>query len=242
MPKTIRSQVSIAYDAIRDQILSYALLPDAPLSDNQLSKELDMSRAPIREALLLLQMDGLVQTNEKGQICVSPVCYEDISDILTIRCALEAEAVRMIARGGWLTPAQENALRHIHQQYSESENLSEHYQYDDLFHQQIAQFSGSPRINSILSQMRLQMQRARWLNLVNPQRRENAIEEHRRVLDALCSHDEETAVQAITEHLNNSRNTFHAILTDKQMQTLATVIHVFISSGGADTDAAARQS
>lgn len=232
MPKTNRAQVSIAYDAIRDQILTYALLPDAQLSDNQLSKELNMSRAPIREALLLLQMDGLVQINVKGQTRVSPVCYEEISDILTIRSALETEAIRIIVKGGWLSQAQEAELQEIHCQYCGSSDLSEHYRYDDLFHQKLAAFSGSPRINSILSQMRLQMQRARWLNLVNPTRRDSAIEEHRRLLDALCAHEESAALQALVEHLNNSRSAFSAVLNDKQIMKLSAVIQAFISSGG----------
>ncbi len=238
MPKTNRAQVSIAYDAIRDQILSYALLPGAPLSDNQLSRELNMSRAPIREAVLLLQMDGLVQINEKGQPRVSPVCYDDISDILTVRCALEAEAIRIIARGSWLTEVQEQELVQIHQAYTSSaENLSEHYRYDDLFHQKLAEFSASPRISNILSQMRLQMLRARWLNLANPKRREDAIEEHTRLLSALQAHDEPEAVQALLDHLNNSRSAFYTVLNDKQMHALATAIRVFHSANDAPSTA-----
>ena len=230
MQRKTDSQVTIAYGAIRDQILQYLLPPGAPLSDNQLSKALGMSRAPIREAILLLQMDGLVQVDEGGKVRVSPICFEDISDILSVRCALESEAIRLIANAGWLDAQQEQELIDLHRQLCEStctNDVTEQYGYDDLFHLKIAEFSKSKRICEILGQMRLQMQRARWLNFANPKRQESASQEHQVLLAAILNHDAETAINHLRIHFDNSRNSFYVVLNDKKMQPIYAAISNF---------------
>ena len=54
MKKRMSAQVKTAYDLLQKQILYYELEPGAMISDNQISKSLNMSRAPVREAMLLL--------------------------------------------------------------------------------------------------------------------------------------------------------------------------------------------
>ena len=56
MKKRMSAQVKTAYDLLQKQILYYELAPGAMISDNQISKSLNMSRAPVREAMLLLEM------------------------------------------------------------------------------------------------------------------------------------------------------------------------------------------
>lgn len=55
MKKRMSAQVKTAYDLLQKQILYYELEPGAMISDNQISKSLNMSRAPVREAMLLLK-------------------------------------------------------------------------------------------------------------------------------------------------------------------------------------------
>lgn len=233
MQRKENSQVLIAYEYIRDRIIAYTLMPDTALSDNQIAKELGMSRAPIREALLLLQMDGLVQIHEKGKIHVSPISFEDISDILCIRFGLESEAIRLIARNGWLSASQEKDLMSLQKEMAHSvnaEDISKHYEYDDLFHQRLAELSGSPRIQDILNRMRLQMQRARWLNVMNPKRLNDATEEHGKLLDAIIAHNEVDAVNLLRVHFKNSEESFEFVFNNRQMQALALAINSFYSA------------
>lgn len=230
MQKKENSQVAVAYECIRDQIISYTLLPGTQISDNQFSKELGMSRAPIREAILMLQMDGLVEIDADRKTCVSPLYLEDIADILSVRFALESEALRLIARGGWLNDTQEAELRAIHEQLASSAShmeMSDHYEYDDMFHQKLAEYSGNSRICNVLGCMRLQMQRARWLNVANTDRQHAATAEHEALLAAICAKDLPLAVERLEMHFSNSLDSFRAILSDRKLQTLSLAISNF---------------
>lgn len=233
MQRKRNSQAAIAYEFIRDQIISYALPPETAISDNKFAKELDMSRAPIREAILLLQMDGLIQTNGEGKMVVAPIGIDDIVDILHVRCALETEAVLLIAQRGWLDPEQERELTRIHKKMTDCANprsFSEHYKYDDLFHSALTAFAGSARICEILERMRLQMQRARWLNVAIPERQLSATEEHGRLLDSILTHDRDRAADLLRTHFQNSEEAFQTVLRNKQIQSLATMINGFYGS------------
>lgn len=233
MKKNDNSQVSVAYAYIRDQIISYALLPGTPISDNQLSKKLGMSRAPIREAILMLQMDGLVQIQAERKTCVSPLYLKDIADILSVRFALESEVLRLISKNGWLTAIQADELQSIQEKFEVSArqlNVSQHYEYDDIFHQELAKYAGNDRICSILSCMRLQMQRARWLNFSNSERQNASIAEHQRLLDAILSKRLQRAIQLLDEHFSNSLDSFSSILSDRKLQTLSLAINSFCST------------
>ncbi len=228
------SQVAIAYESIRDQIVSCALAPETPVSDNKFAKALNMSRAPIREAILLLQMDGLIQANPEGKMIVAPLGLGDIVDILHVRCALESEALLLIAQKGWLTPAQEETLTRIHEDMAscmEPTRFSEHYRYDDLFHSTLVAYAGNGRIQQVLERMRLQMQRARWLNVAIPERRASAVQEHRALLECILAKDQPGAIAQLRAHFCSSENAFRTVLNNKQIQAIATMIGGFYHSG-----------
>jgi DNA-binding GntR family transcriptional regulator len=224
-------QVSSAYELIRNRILSYEMAPGSVISELKLAQDFAMSRAPIREAILLLIMDGLVQNSAK-KLIVAPLKLEDIIDILHIRIALESEAIRIIAQGGWLTKNQEEKLEKIHLKFSRAADqatISEHYRYDDMFHAELTSYSHSVRIIEILGQMRLQMQRARWLNLVVQSRQSVSTQEHANLLEAIKAKDCDQAVACIQLHLSNSAEAFRKALTDKQVKQIANIISHFFT-------------
>lgn len=229
------SLVSYAYGYLRDQIISYKFQPGEHLSDYHIAKSLKMSRAPIREALLRLHMDGLVQTNADGRIYVTSINMDDIADILYVRRALESEALSLIAENNWLTVQQEESLLEIHEQlkkHSRAECPDLSYEYDDLFHQQLASYSQSPRIVKMLKQLQLQMQRARWINILNHQRYAETLTEHQNLLEAILAKDRALAISCLRVHIQNSEQAFRSILESEQIPKIAATISSFISASG----------
>lgn len=229
------SLVSYAYGYLRDQIISYKFQPGEHLSDYHIAKSLKMSRAPIREALLRLHMDGLVQTNDDGKIYVTSINMDEIADILNVRRALESEALSLIAENNWLTAQQEASLLEIHEKlkkHSRGECPDLNYEYDDLFHQQLASYSQSPRIVKMLKQLQLQMQRARWISILNHQRSAEALAEHQNLLEAILAKDQALAVSCLRVHIQNSAQAFRSILESEQIPKIAATISSFISASG----------
>lgn len=84
-----------AYDELRRKILEGELTPGATFSQVQLATELGVSRTPLREAVRLLQMEGLLRAEPRRRVRVSPLSSEDFEDLYAIRIALESLAVRL---------------------------------------------------------------------------------------------------------------------------------------------------
>ena len=230
MQRKSDSPVMMAYEDLKERIITFKLLPNTQLSDHKLAQELGVSRASVREAILLLGMDGLVDTNDANKIVVAPIGLPDVLDIMNVRCALESEAIRIIAGNGWLSAEKEKELRQIQDAMDEhvaNKNFREQYNYDDLFHRTIVEASGSPRIILFLERMRLQMQRARWLNVTMPQRQVEAVEEHEAFLKVFLNHDLEGSLHLMREHLTKSADMFKAMMTDQDMQTFILMIKNF---------------
>lgn len=229
------SHVISAYESLRERIIMYALPPKTPLSDYRLAEELSMSRAPVREAILLLERDGLVTINENGKKIVSPITLADVTDILHVRSALESEALRMIADSGWLSPAHVTQIRQIHEKMlraARDGKVRDCYLYDDEFHYTFVSCAGSPRITETLERMRLQMQRARWLNVASPSRQTATCREHEAILTALLDQKLTPCIRALRTHFANSEKAFSLTLRDQEMQTIASMISTFYEEAG----------
>lgn len=230
MQRKSDSQVISAYEQIRDRIIMYALPPKTQLSDYKLAKELSMSRAPVREAILLLERDGLVTLDENGKKIISPISLEDVVDILHVRAALESEALLLLADRGWLKPQEEKKLKAIHAkmlQAAKKGQVRDCYRYDDEFHHCFLSYADSPRISETLERMRLQMQRARWLNAANPERQSQACAEHEVLLNAILKKNTDASVRALRTHFSNSEQAFRHALQNREMVSIASMIRGF---------------
>lgn len=228
MQQKTDSQVNTAYNYLKDLIISFSLPPDSKLSDYKYAEELQMSRSSVREAILKLQMDGLICSNTNGKLVVAPIGIDDVEDIQHVRFALESEAIRIIAKYGWLNRKQESELRRLHAKMKASQQAQEYqdqYMYDDMFHAQLAEYSGSPRIISLLGLMRVQMQRARFINYTNHERMAATVKEHRALLEAILNRDEDESIRLLDEHLTQSCNAMLNTLKNESIMAIATVIN-----------------
>ncbi len=225
------SQVSIAYEKIKQQIITCYLKPGTQLSDYKLSKEFEMSRAPVREAIILLQRDGLIEINEKSKIVVSSITLNDIVDILHVRSAVECEAILLIADNGWLSDNQIEKLKSILKKTENTDNsIEDVYKLDDLFHHTIIEYSNNPRLLTISDQMSIQMQRARWINSINIDRKNTATSEHGKILKAISEKKLSEALSAIRSHLTKSEKSFREILENEKILNIINVISSVYSS------------
>ncbi|MBR0165207.1 MAG: GntR family transcriptional regulator [Lachnospiraceae bacterium] len=227
MKKNGDSQVTGAYEYIRDRIVTYALLPGERLSDYKIAQALSMSRAPVREAILLLERDGLVALDEKGKKAVAQITLFDVTDILHVRGALESEALSILSEKGWLKEEEEKKLKDIHRRMlaaAKNGEVRDCYAYDDAFHHAFVSFAESPRIIETLERMRLQMQRARFLNATNPVRQEETCKEHEEIIRAILKKDLRGATRALRTHFSNSESAFRKALNNQETLTMASMI------------------
>ena len=107
------SLTSKAYETIRQQIFDFDLFPGQVVSDYLLSKELNMSRTPIRQALMRLSNEGLLEEQSgKKNYCVANITKEDIQDLFDFREGIETTAFMLAWRNGF-TSGQVEHLQEI---------------------------------------------------------------------------------------------------------------------------------
>ena len=192
-----------AYNALRDMIRSYTLMPGQRVSDFSLAKKLGFSRTPVREALASLSRDGLVVTGEKGYI-VRPLDADDLKDLCYLREALESMALHLIMERGGFSPEELAKLKELNrtiERYNDEGKIFNTFEIDEKFHDFIMRSSNSPRLSEQLRIAQLQMRRYRFLTLITAGRSQNSAIEHARLIDALEAGSLSDAVETIHDHL-----------------------------------------
>ncbi|RVU55038.1 GntR family transcriptional regulator [Anaerosphaera multitolerans] len=90
----------IVYEDLKYKILNNHLIPGDKLIELEIAKELNVSRTPVREALLKLSEENLVETNPRKSYTVSKFSMRDAKELYTVRSALEPLAVKLLCEEG----------------------------------------------------------------------------------------------------------------------------------------------
>jgi DNA-binding GntR family transcriptional regulator len=190
---------------IRDAILSGRLKPGQRIDQDAIAEELGVSRLPVREALIALDQEGLVQTIPRKGTYVSRVDRADIVDHYQIFGQVAGlAAARAVAR---LDETGLARLVALHEAMSRAESLQEQQRLNHEFHRTINTAAGSQRMSAMLQLLSrsLPMPYAdfppEWLDEANRQ--------HRDILDAFRRRDTLAAQRSMEQHINASAR--HAI-------------------------------
>jgi DNA-binding GntR family transcriptional regulator len=207
IPKSPRRQRVTAaesiYQKMRDDIVTMRLLPRTPLQESQLTKQFDVSRTPLREALIRLAKEGLVDVFAQSGTFVAPIPLGELPEAVAIRKALEQVTVERAART--IDAAGRDKLDDILRQqksYAEDEDYEAFHQADEAFHEAIAMIAGYPGIWRLLKQTKAHIDRYRRLTLPVPGRMQRVIHEHRKVVAALRKGQVRDARVAMRAHLD----------------------------------------
>ena len=194
---TVRTQLSEA-------ILSGELAPGQHVPEPDLASRLGVSRAPVREALLELERQGLVTFDARGRTHVVELSLADMEEIYTLRLALEP-----LAAGLTSERASETVFAELSANISATESaatLAEVTRLDAAFHDLIMRASGHRRAAHFWEGLRYQVEA--WLGCM--QRRHQAhfhstqaetVKAHRRLLKVLRSRDAAAAEEEMKKHI-----------------------------------------
>ena len=201
-PPRITSAVAI-YRQLHADILSNALPPGTALQDKLLCAQFSVSRTPVREALIRLAEDGLVDIFPQSGTFVSRIKGDAIPEALDIRQALECLAV---ARATTLARASDiaalDALLARQTDLAEAGDTGAFHDADELFHETISLIAERPGLWTLVKQVKLQIDRTRVLTLPASGRMAQVVAEHRLVRDAIAAQDAATAQATMMEHLS----------------------------------------
>ncbi len=185
---------------LRDEIVGMLLMPGTALQDRVLSARFGMSRTPVREALLRLADEGLVDIFPQSGTFVSRIPVAAIPEALVIRLALEGVTVEAAASKK-STAGLDEALA-LQRVVAGRDDTRGFHEADEAFHEALAALGGHPGIWRLLKSVKMQIDRARRLTLPVPGRMDQVIGEHERIRTAVAAGDVAAARAAMTLHLS----------------------------------------
>jgi DNA-binding GntR family transcriptional regulator len=198
-----RTKRELVYQTLRDAIMRCELAPGRRLLIDDLARQLEVSAIPVREALQLLQSEGLVDNVPHVGATVSPISRQSIDEVFAVMEGLEVVATRAAAEN--MTPADASALEHLVQEMDRAQAAGHYAEWADLnsrFHLAISRLSAMPMLQEMTERVLARWDRVRryFFNGVLVHRVEQAQSEHRALLQAMRTRDLLALEQAVKQH------------------------------------------
>jgi DNA-binding GntR family transcriptional regulator len=196
------TSTEMAYRALRQKIIDSELTPGSYLLEQQLVLMLGLSRTPIREALIRLQMEGLVQIVPRHGIRIVPTSLSDIKHIYEVLVSLESTAAGLIAAR---EDADLSTLEAACTQMTsalEQGDMKAWVAADEFFHAELVRLGGNARLAQVVMNCRDQVHRVRrFTQTVKPHPRPaDSTAEHYAMIEAMRRGDAAAASALYREH------------------------------------------
>jgi DNA-binding GntR family transcriptional regulator len=201
------------YAELRSRIVNLAYQPGERLVERDLAAELDVSRIPLREAMQLLQNDGLVVTVPRQGAIVAPFTADDVRDLFDVRESLEVLVVRLAAQR-----ATGDGLARLREQMDLARAAIARgddpatAQANAGFHRVLVEMAANPLLSAMMGPLAARVQ---WLFHLT-RRRDLVLQcdEHQDVYDAVAVLDADLAARLMFDHVTSGRAESIALAAD----------------------------
>jgi DNA-binding GntR family transcriptional regulator len=211
--KTFRDGV---YDAIKMAILKGELPLGQRLIEKELVREIGTSRTPIREAIIKLEQEGLVErSNGKGSYFVSSFGKQHVEDLFGVREVLETFCISLA-----MDRINEDEIKQLDQIIQEEDlpynkgDVFAMIELDTKFHEILYRASGNHKLYEILSNLRDHLYRYRAMSFRLRERRQIALSNHKKLLSAIKKKDIKLAKKLILDTISRSKAILLEEITD----------------------------
>ena len=200
------------FERLRDMILSLELAPGTVLSRAELAAQFGLSQTPIRDALIKLGEEGLVDIFPQHATVVSRIDAAAARQAQFLRRSIEAEVVRTLAgRADAALVAQLRAQIGVQAALMGGSAYLEFIAADRAFHRLMYVAAGVPDLFDLVRQRSGHLDRLRMLNLPSVGKQRAIVRDHRRIVDAIAGGDAEAAQASLRDHLSGTLGQIDAI-------------------------------
>lgn len=197
----------VVFQTLRQAILYGELKPGERLMEIALANRLGVSRTPVREAIRMLELEGLVVMEPRKGAHVAQITEKDLNDVLEVRLGLEELVVQFASER--ITEEELQNLKAAEEEFEQSmqrNDLVALAAADVKFHEVIYQATHNQRLVQMINNIKEQMYRYRMEYLKDVKVRETLVKEHRQLLQALEEHCQESAEDSIRAHIQNQQD------------------------------------
>jgi DNA-binding GntR family transcriptional regulator len=195
------------YRELENAIVECTLSPGTALSDRELAQKFGVSRTPVRDTLHLLESSGLVERGQRTGWTVTQIRLQDVHELYELRALLEPAGLGRIVE--W----EDGELSRVASMFDGFSvpmgqgQLESYLARDDEFHQLIIKATGNSQLTRAYYVVDRQLARCkRFVSYQDDSRREDSLEEHRRVCEALGKRDEKAARAALLDHIRTAQD------------------------------------
>lgn len=209
-PEPLRAAV---YARIVGLIVSAEYRPGSVLTEAALSRAMGVSRTPVREALLRLEAEGVLESTLARGFTLRALSRSEAAELYPILAALEALAVTDAGR-----PA-EPVLGDLRATLGELEGCTgavRRWQLDTQWHATLTSASGNRHLAGLIAQLRISLSRYELAYMQQARSREKADQQHREILTAVEAGDARQAASLLTEHWHDGERLILRWLADSE--------------------------
>ncbi len=191
-----------AYEYLYNKIISCEYLPGQELNEKQLLEETTFGRTPLREALLMLQSENLIEIFPRKGMRITAFTEKSIDDLYQTRKLIEPTVGRK-----YITLYSKSKLLEFQKMFERAENASdvEEFRVDTSFHSYLISITDNNiLINMYRSVMIHQMRLAVYAAMLDSSNRVGNLQQHKAIIDALLRENEDDVQDAIVLHINHS--------------------------------------
>jgi DNA-binding GntR family transcriptional regulator len=198
-PRALYQEVA---DRLRQQIYSRALEPGNWIDEMKLSQEFGISRTPLREALKVLAVEGLVTMKLRRGAYVTEVSRDDVAQVYHLLALLESDAAAQVAEHA--DDAQREHLRQLHVRLQKQVRQRDaFFATNEQFHMALLEFAGNRWARQIVTDLRKVMKLNRHHSLFKQGRLSDSLAEHHALMDAIAAHDASLARELMRAHFEH---------------------------------------
>jgi DNA-binding GntR family transcriptional regulator len=183
---------------VREKIINGELQPGATLSENELAATLGISRQPVREALLLIAQEGLVEVRPQSGTYVTRIDPDRVREAQFIREAIELASLAACPPPA---PDDERVLRDVLRRQRAARDRDAFYPLDEEFHRALLGLAGHANAWVAVSAAKGHLDRARYVGMSATRGVQDYVDDHERVVDAFLAGDTAAACAELRNHL-----------------------------------------
>lgn len=202
-PNRVMNSAQLIHFHLRDDIISMRRRPGEPIAEKDITQAYGVSRTPVREALLRLSEEGLIDIIAKSGTIVSRIPADELPEAILARKAIEQMTARMAAELAAKSDVLKlSAIVERQKEALKSNDIDGFHVEDEALHRSIMAAAGQPGIWRFVEGIKVQLDRFRRLTLPQANRMERALAEHIELVDAIAAGNAERAATVIGDHLD----------------------------------------
>lgn len=198
--KSIREQV---YEYLKSEIVSGRIKEETRIVEEEYAEKLNVSRTPLREALRMLELEGLVEAREKGGVTIPKTTKEDVEEVVKIRIALETLMLEEVFKE--VQPLDlkmlEDNVKYTGTIIDDDSKVDEIFKYFSEFNKILYKISKLPRVISLINNLNLYLKKFRKISAENKDRRFSAYKDHKDIVELIKQGNKEKAIEVNKKHL-----------------------------------------